>query len=336
MRWALAWALLLAGCGGEPPWHFKGQMEDAPPGIPDAAQPVGQHHHYVVDRIRVPTTPAEATAFGLDLDGDDAGTVDNAWGGGLAAFASAGFDVQATTDRMIADGGIILLLDLQTTDFTNAPEIAGVRFFVGTQPSTTPCAGSGDTTCGHHLDGMTTFVPTPVRAPLYPALAGRITDGVFDGNYSGYSSILQIGTVSEVPLEVGFEHLRVVATDLSPTRIGELHLAGAFDDLTFDQPYGGGIVGAIAKQLAPLVAFDCRSLASPPGCGCTDGSLGQHLLSYFERTPQDCTISQDEVRASPLGALSPDVRFHDGTLGVSVGVELSAVPAIFDDPPEEP
>ena len=113
---------------------------------------------------------------------------------------------------MIAEGRSIVLVDLQTTDYMTAPDVAGFRFFVGTAPSTASCAGSADTTCGHHLDGMTMFTPMPVESPLYPAIAGRVTDGVLDGTYAGLSSLVQIGLVPGLPLSIPCEHLRIVAT----------------------------------------------------------------------------------------------------------------------------
>src|SRR5262245_39525082 len=79
--------------------------------------PEGEHYHYVTNQLLVPTTNTQAREYGLDLNGDK--QVDNQLGMVLSTLGSMGFDIQATIDEAVAEGSIILLLDVQTKDFTN-------------------------------------------------------------------------------------------------------------------------------------------------------------------------------------------------------------------------
>ncbi len=85
-----------------------------------------------VNRLLLPTNAAQAIEYGLDLDGN--GVVNNQFGVGASALANAGFDLQGVMDRVIADGSIILLVDLQTDDLANSTVLSGLRIFFGAQP----------------------------------------------------------------------------------------------------------------------------------------------------------------------------------------------------------
>jgi hypothetical protein len=79
------------------------------------------------------------------------------------------------------------------------------------------------------------------------------------------------------------------------------------------------------------VGHDCILPASPPNCGCVSGtSSGRTLLSVFDSSPQDCSISLDEVRTNNLvlGALAPDIMI-DGVPAASLGLRVTAVAASF-------
>jgi hypothetical protein len=71
----------------------------------------GPHYHYVSNKMYVPTSANQAREYALDLNND--GTVDNQFGMVLSAFANFGIDIQRMADKSVAEGGIILLIDLQ-------------------------------------------------------------------------------------------------------------------------------------------------------------------------------------------------------------------------------
>lgn len=56
------WAalMMLAGCGSPGPHRLPPAVDAAP-----APQPTGVHHHYVVNRLLIPTTAEQATDDGL-------------------------------------------------------------------------------------------------------------------------------------------------------------------------------------------------------------------------------------------------------------------------------
>jgi hypothetical protein len=323
----LAALLLLAACGRPLP-HEPYPIVDAPP----APQPTGAHYHYVVNRVLLPTTATEAVAYGYDLDGDG---IKNAAGTGIAALASAGFDVQGVMDRVVADGSIVMLIDLQTDDLANSVGLAGLRIFQGTQPQPSPCAGSADTVCGHHLDGTGSF-QTVATIPLAPygVLEGGVISGAFTGSGDDGPSI-EIALVGEVPIDIFLRRMHFVASAFTATTIDDATIAGVFDGASWNDDFGGGLVGAVAYEARTLVALDCSMLDSPPGCGCAAGSLGQQILAYFDTNPRDCRPSLNEISATPFADLTYDTRWAGGA-GLSFGIKVTAVKAAFDEPVTTP
>jgi hypothetical protein len=324
--------LVFAACGDGGPGPRPIVVGDGRP-LPDAPQTMGTHYHYVVDRLLLPTSAAQALEYGLDLDGD--GVVNNQFGAGAAALASAGFDVQGVMDREIADGSIILLLDLQTDDLTSSHVLSGLRIFVGSQPMPSPCSGPADAICGHHLDGAGRFAipPSPFPPAPYDVLEGSVIDSVFTGAADEEAPPFEIALIGNLPLGVPVDHMRVVASGITPATIDSVVIGGAFRITDWDDGFGAGLVGAFASELESLVAFDCTTLTSPPGCGCTNGSLGQHILAYFEPNPTHCNVTHGDVARSAFGQLTPDVQLASGNgIGISIGVKLTAVAASFDEP----
>src|SRR5690349_11169124 len=86
--------------------------------------PQGTHYGYVVSKATVPTMPGDDTKFGLDLGAKTSskpdGIVDNAIGTVFIALTGLKFDPGGTITTAIDHGDILLLLDFQTTDFSNA------------------------------------------------------------------------------------------------------------------------------------------------------------------------------------------------------------------------
>jgi hypothetical protein len=319
---------LLVGCSAAP----IGQHVDSGQGaVP--SNPTGLHYHYVVNHITLPTNVVAAQSEGVDLDGD--GRVDNHFGIGVAALAGAGFDLQATLDRAIADGSIILLVDLQTESFSTAADPACLTFYDGTQPSPSPCSSPSDTVCGQHLAGTGSFAVEDWQTHYYGSttVPGSVVNGVFTGATRDPQiawTHLELALIGPTPLTLTLRDTHVVASGLSAAGLGQLTVAGAigylsdWDDFSVDS-----VVGGLVPQLNTMIATTCTTLSSPPGCGCASGSVAAQIVSYFDTGPSDCLISDQEVDTSAFFA-GDDLTLGgpwDG--GVSFGVQLTAVPASF-------
>src|ERR1041385_3145225 len=113
---------------------------------PGSADPLPELpiRNYVVDHITVPTSSTEATASGMDLDGD--GDVDNKLGNVIATLKTLNVDANAIVNRAIDRGDTILLARIGTTSFYQA-DIATLQTFAGADPSIAPCSSASDTTC---------------------------------------------------------------------------------------------------------------------------------------------------------------------------------------------
>lgn len=285
--------------------------------------PEGMHYHYVANKVFVPTSSNESREYGLDLNGD--GTVDNQLGATLAALKSqANFDIQATIDKSVAEGSIILLADFQSKSFTSS-SAAGIQVFLGTNPMPAPCNGSADTTCGHHLDGTGTF-DVDTNGPQNAALAGKIVGGTFTGGPGNLT--LQIAVGGTNPIQLDLIGARVKASGISETGIMSAIFAGAVTKEDIDTK----IIPAIQPQLATTIMRDCNMPTMPPGCGCTSGSTGATIISFFDAN-KDCAVSIDELKMNSLvmSLLQPDVTI-DGKMALSLGIKATAVKANYTAP----
>lgn len=104
---------------------------------------------------------------------------------------------------------------------------------------------------------------------------------------------------------------------------------------SWNDGFGGGLVGELAAEMQTLVSLDCTMLTSPPDCGCTAGSLGAQILAYFDTNPRDCRASLAEISATAFANVPDDTSWANG-VGVSFGVKITAVAATFDDPEPAP
>lgn len=292
--------------------------------------PQGAHTHYIANKIFVPTSSTESREYGLDLNGD--GTVDNQLGATLAALKSqGGFDIQATIDTAVNEGSIILLVDFQTTSFTSAAA-AGIQVFLGDKAQTTPapCDGSADTTCGKHLTGNASTAIS-ASSPTNAALAGKIVGGTFTGGPGKLS--LQISLGGGNPIQLDLIGARVKASGISDTTIGSGTSGGAiFAGAVSKDDIDNKIIPAIPPQLKTTIERDCNMLTSPPGCGCTSGSTGATIISFFDAN-HDCMVTPEELKMNSLvmSLLQPDVTI-DGTMALSLGIKATAVGATFTVP----
>lgn len=91
---------------------------------------------YLVDSVSLPTTPSEAGAYAIDLNGD--GNPDNNFGGFLAGM-NGSFDMSSPMSAAVTNGSVVHLLSLHSTDpvFTSDPA-AQTDWYVGQAAPTPP------------------------------------------------------------------------------------------------------------------------------------------------------------------------------------------------------
>jgi len=300
MRLAMTSIALLVGCTS-PASTTDTTSLPTPPSL----LPTGPHYRYVIDHVTLPITPQPGNAFAT----------------GLASLANAGFDVQGAMDRALADGSIILLVDLQADDL--ADSTASVGILAGAQPSPSPCTAPDDTVCGHHLDGTGSFVTTTFAPslPVDPPLLGSIGGGALAAH--GQTQMFELALFGNLRLVVQLGDVLITTSTVTPSAL-DLHLSALVSEYAWDDHSLLSIAGGLAFELPEMVARDCTSPATPPGCGCTAGSLGEQLLAYF--APGACTITSYDIDTSPLHP-PDDSQYNGGAF--TFGVDLTAVPATF-------
>ena len=288
--------------------------------------PTGMHTHYVVNKISVPTNNTQSREDGLDLNGDK--TVDNQLGMVLGTLAGQGINVQMSVDTAVANGNIILLADVQTTDFTSAAA-AGFSLYLGNNPSPPPCTSSTDMVCGGHLKGTGAFgvAPNPGGSPSLE-LPGKFIGGTYTTSTPGEIS-LQIVLGGATPVDLHLIGARVQASGITATAIGSMILAGA---ITQDDLNNHVLPAVHDNVLLPILAKDCpgATAADVPTCKCKDGSGGKQVIALLDTMPADCNVTLDEIKNNGLfsSLLAPDVTIN-GMPALSLGLKGTAVAATF-------
>jgi hypothetical protein len=294
-------------------------------GVPDAGASL-QRHTYVASEIHLPTSNAQAQAYGLDLDGD--GRTDNQLGQILSVLASQGIDLQTALQTAIARGTIIQLLELQTAGYVSSSS-ASLNFLLGDSATATPppCSGPSDTVCGRHLQGTGSFTIAGT-APVNSPLSGTVASGTFDGGPGQLTLPLVLGASPAVSLTLLGARAR--ATGMADTGIDSVIVGGGISQSDVDNL----LVPALQSQFEAIVARDCTDPGSPPTCGCASGSAGATLRTLFDTNPVDCAVSVAEIRANSLMStlLAPDMTIN-GTPSLSLGVGFKAVKATFPSRP---
>jgi len=293
-------------------------FSDSAPGQPDAIDPAGVHHTYIVDSITLPETNADANTYALDLDGD--GNTENKIGQILALVMSLGDFGQAvntTIAERITAGELIHLFDVQATSLANAERV-GWYPFLGADPD-------GD--ASDNWPGPETYT-APV--PGEPG-AGDITDSVLTA------------AGGRLPLAL-------ILPNTDETIVLQLRAASINADIsagTLSGVIGGAVVGDdIDRVLLPALQLGLQA-AVDDSCGtdpCPSNSLGGQILDLFDDN-NDGTVSVDELRGDSLvnSLLTPDLDLLDadgdynpGVDGVndslSFAVRFTAVPADFPVP----
>lgn len=287
----------------------------------------GTHYGYVVSKASVPSMPGQDTQFGLDLGAKTSsqpdGIVDNAIGRVFLTLTMLQFDIQGTINTAVDQGNILLLLDFQTTDFTNAGA-AGLEVKLGANPMPAACSSATDTTCRHHLDGSGKFDLAP-DSPTDSLVTGKIAGGTFTGGPGNLT--LQIAIGSTTPIKLDLTHARATATSISPTGMTAV-LGGVVtvDQLTTQ-------VGP-PLQTAVTAIFDRDCTKTGANCGCKAGSTGLLIENIVDTMPKDCAISVDELFGNTVvkPMLQPDSCSKDTCAmadALSIGIKVEAVKATF-------
>jgi hypothetical protein len=318
---ALAVPLTLVACGGD-----DGDSNGT-------VVPEGTHHQYVVSKTSVVPTgqhTAIEPGYGLDLGSKTSGTpdgrIDNNLGLGLTILSglSMDLDVQGTLDTAINQGNVILLVDFQSKDFMNSNAGFGVKF--GASPNPPACSDANDTTCGHHLTGSASF-QVASNSPDDALLAGKLTNGAFDGGPGELSLQITIGNTT--PILLPLVHARVKVTSVSATGLKAL-IGGVITAADLKTHVGG----ALQASVAPVITAGCTS-TTPPECGCTGlAATIMMVADGADGTAADCVVSGQELLSNRATGTytTPDLCSMDTCTApdaVSVGLNIEAVSATF-------
>ncbi len=280
------------------------------------------HTHFVIDRQLLPQNNTQARDYGLDLNNDL--TVDNQLGMVIATLAAQGLDTQLTMDRAVDTGAALTLADLAAADLMTA-QSAAFTFYKGATPTPAPCSSPQDTICRKHLAGTGAFTidaTAPKDTPLFGSIrGGKLTAG------PGHLTV-QFTMTGSTPIMLTLLGARVELTPISTTAFsGKVGGAISMNDITTK------VYPALRDSFQKQVMQECTMLASPPACGCPQGSTARTYLSLFDTNPSDCTISLTEIANNSLimSLFAPDVTVEN-TPGLSLGISVHAVTGAFTDP----
>jgi hypothetical protein len=284
-------------------------------------------HTFVVSRMTLPTTNAEATKLGVKIDEKTGATVDNQLGSVLAALHMYGVAPQIATDDQVDHGSILLLANVKATGLVDAPS-AELSFYEGANPAPPACDGGSDVDCGKHLLGNATF----------DIAAGSPTDSKLDGAIT--SGALKAGP-GKVEVSVAFAPATTTLLSLQHARAEVVVTADGFGPgskiggAISDADVSASVLPGLHQAVNVVIDADCQGNHVPPTCGCTQGSHGAELVSAFDANT-DCSVTLDEFSSSALtqSLLAPDVDLDgDGSPdALSFGFGVSAVKATFTPP----
>lgn len=317
----LVLSLACAGCGiffGDDDAHDpdRGPCEPLEAGTIDP----GTTYQYVIDSVDLPTTSAEASMFGANLDGDRQGRPDNALGQILSTIAGAlGSDYDAKVRELIADGTILHLVEVRASNLEGAAAVGG-RLFLGNDLDEDP---------DDNFSGDESFAIEPGH-PTRP-MSGAIINGRLDVSLGVLPLRIGIPGVDE-PFTLQLSAARLIA---DVTAEG---LDGRIAGVLSEEQVRDGVLPFLLRSFENSLALDC------PDGECVPGSQGELYLELFD-ADGDGSITLEEVENSSLvsALLAPDVDVFDEDRrlnprcdgvkeSLSLGVGFTAVPAEFSPP----
>ncbi len=299
-------------CGG-------GGDDDDPP-IQDNVDPAGTSTKYVMSTLKMPTTPNEAQAYGLVLDGNDQNRPNNALGQILSTLAnSADMDLQEAVDTQVMEGDIIILMNMMATSLTTATGV-GNWTFLGSNPTPAPCLSVDDEICGQHLDGNGTF-DIDAQSPQDGLIVGQLVAGKYKGGPGKVTIEISLVEGDDSAIRIDLIGARMEVESVTDTAMTNGILGGAVTEKDLDEQ----IMPTLHDMLVDTVDGDCTGVpVGCPGadcapCGCEEGATGRMLLDLFDEygaTPDDdadCVITLEELLNNSLisSLLAPDVDLLD-------------------------
>ncbi|HEY0192410.1 MAG TPA: hypothetical protein VGC42_14925 [Kofleriaceae bacterium] len=316
--------LSVVACGG-------GDDGGGDDGGSDNGTPTGDHHQYVVKKATVTSANTDDLSldFGSKTSSTPDGRVDNRIGQALGLLSSF-FDIQGTVDKAIAQGTLILLVDVQTTDFTNNTAGAGLSVKFGATPNPPACSSATDTTCGGHLQGGATFT-IAAGSPTNAQLSGKVINGTFNAGPGNVALQIAIG---DSPIKLSLTHARAQATGMSASGVTSLKVGGVLTQTDLNTQVGPAIKTAVDA----IINTDCPAPRTAPGCNCAANSTGAKVITMLDGdltpTDKDCTVSLDEILKFPAVAavLQPDSCSMDTCTtpdALSIGVQVVTTSASF-------
>lgn len=320
LRWAAPLAaLLLAACAGE-----RSGTQDAggrgEAGAPDSGAStkldcVGDCRDFVVDRILLPTTTAEASKYGLDVGGkkyNGLGSIIS-----LVAQVAPGTGVQESMDKAVYGGDVLVLIKLKAADLANQAQVKA-QTWTGDQAkcctSTSDlakCKAEAQASC---FNGKATLKKSG-GAPDNMIYSGAIKGGAFD--LTSKTMQLQIKISNWGVLKLDFKHARLTGK-ITGTNITDGVLAGAIPKSDLDS--------TVVPELAKLLDQTYKDS--------TTDKKTLDLIKQLVDTDGDGSISTAEVANNALlkTILAGDVDAdQDGELDLTLGVGLTAVPCSIAD-----
>ncbi|MBS1123786.1 MAG: hypothetical protein H6Q90_6014 [Deltaproteobacteria bacterium] len=279
----------------------------------------GVHYQYVVSELRVPTNAVTARENSLDLDGND--STDNQLGQVFGALNQNGLGVGDTAREALLRGGLVMLADLETTDFENT-KISGFTTYLGSDPDPAPCLDPARLeSCGQHVLGQGHFSVDDSSASDHAV--APIVDGVF------------IDTVGVLPVEIAIDPSMPIRLDLRGARVrlsqlSEGHVSGILGGGITQADIDGVVIPQATAQMNRIVQAECAQPSGQPPCGC----LGRaDLLQYVFDDDDDCQIEVGEISTNSLvrSLLDPDIVV-DGQPLLSFGVGVELATATFTAP----
>ena len=297
-----------------------GGGDDVEPPDQGEVDATGTHTKYVMEALKMPTTPNEAQAYGLVLDGNDQNRPNNALGQILSTLAnSADMDLQTAVDTQVMEGDIIILMNMQATSLSTATGV-GNWVFLGADPTPAPCLSVDDEVCGQHLDGNGSFTIDPA-SPQDGLVVGQLVAGQYKGGPGKVTIEISLVEGEGSAIKVDLIGARMQIANVTATSMTDGILGGAVTEKDLDEQ----IMPTLHDILTDTMDGDCTGAPIDcPGadcrpCGCEEGATGRMLLDLFDEygaTPEDdpdCEVTLEELLNNSLisSLLAPDVDLLD-------------------------
>lgn len=347
----LAAALGMAGLGGS----FIGCNGGTGGGGDDAGTPSGDvttaHGNFTTYAVNKLILPQDNKQFAADLNGD--GKVDNQMGNIIGTLATQNLDAQSGVDASLAEGGVVVLLAVQSMDASlKSDSNVGLTFYLGKTFNGMPrtndagmaipdggCVGCPD------FSGMGMFTVDAGQNPVQ--FFGALSGGKFKSNnpvttknpVSVTIKVALIQGAAPIPLVLnGAQAEFTSGTDAASGKPGLLdgRLRGSIKKTDVDNV----IIPAIASLLSSRIQADPNSSSSKQIASIFDtGGCGQ--AKAMDGKIDTCEVATNSII---MAVLAPDIQVYDSNGNyapnsknttkdsLSIAVGWSAVQATFTRP----